>query len=297
MANNRARQGRATTGTDRMDCSCLPMASGEACRGRATTLFLTSVFCLLSSNLFAETRVKTVEYNFGGYYSATNKASGAQTNFPTRTVKLPENGKAIRSAWLEFEGLAVSAANINPLTISFDAGTAAATARFTSGQYTSQTAESIRLFARADVTSVINAELAQLAAGRQFTAAVAITGPTSNMHTMKLYITYEYDDLSPVQVKIINVGAAHEEYCQNLASRLKAENIRLELDLANETVGNKIRKSAGEKIPYTLVIGDKEMASENLMVRIRGEEKLWQTSWNEFTAKIKNLTLNRENLL
>ncbi|MBI4802488.1 MAG: hypothetical protein HY796_08195 [Elusimicrobia bacterium] len=144
-----------------------------------------------------------MEYNFGGYYSDTDKASGAQTDFPTRTVKLPENGKTIRSAWLEFEGLTLSNVDVNPITIYFDAGTAASTARFTSVQYTASTNESISLFARADVTAVVTAELAQLAAGREFTAGVTITGPLSNMHTMKLYITYEYDDLSPVQVKTV----------------------------------------------------------------------------------------------
>lgn len=107
--------------------------------------------------------------------------------------------------------------------------------------------------------------------------------------------------LAPVQVKIINVGAAHEDYCQKLADQLKAENIRVELDLANETVGNKIRKSAREKIPYTLVIGDKEMASassaesnaDKLSIRVRGQENLVELDYQDFVAKIKNSTNNR----
>lgn len=78
-------------------------------------LFLPLAFILYPlSFLSAETRIKTVEYNFGGYYSASDLSSNTQFNFPTRTVKLPENGKTIKSAWLEFEGLAVSAVNINP---------------------------------------------------------------------------------------------------------------------------------------------------------------------------------------
>ncbi|MBI4052275.1 MAG: hypothetical protein HY400_07195, partial [Elusimicrobia bacterium] len=151
----------------------------------------------------AGTRIKTVEYNFGGYYNGTDLASASAFPFPTRTVKLPESGKIIRSAWLEYEGLAVSNNDVNPITIRFDAGTSASTARFTSVQYTDRTGESIRLFVRADVTSVLTAQLANLAAGQTFTAAVIMTGPSSNMHTMKLFITYEYDDTSPVQVKTV----------------------------------------------------------------------------------------------
>lgn len=103
--------------------------------------------------------------------------------------------------------------------------------------------------------------------------------------------------LSPVQVKILNVGAAHLEYCQKLAAQLKAENIRVESDAANETVGNKIRKAAKEKIPYTLVVGDKEIESGQLAVRIRGKEKLWETESNDFIQKLKELINVRSPLL
>ncbi|MDP2586896.1 MAG: threonine--tRNA ligase [Candidatus Komeilibacteria bacterium] len=99
--------------------------------------------------------------------------------------------------------------------------------------------------------------------------------------------------LSPVQVKIINVGEVHEDYCQKLADQLKAENIRVELDLANETVGNKIRKSSREKIPYTLVIGDKEMQADKLAIRVRGQENLAELSYDDFITNIKNSINNR----
>ena len=103
--------------------------------------------------------------------------------------------------------------------------------------------------------------------------------------------------LAPVQVKILNVGQTHGEHCRKLAERFKTENIRVELDLANETVGNKIRKTVVQKIPYMLVIGDKEIASDKLLVRARGEEKLLDIDLNEFIEKIKTLTKSRENLL
>jgi len=102
--------------------------------------FLSLAFILYPlSFLSAETRVKTVEYNFGGYYGA-DRASAAQTDFPTRTVKLPENGKTIKSAWLEFEGL-TAASDTNPIRLYFNAGTAASTIRLQSAQYTDATGE------------------------------------------------------------------------------------------------------------------------------------------------------------
>ncbi|MFA6305033.1 MAG: threonine--tRNA ligase [Patescibacteria group bacterium] len=99
--------------------------------------------------------------------------------------------------------------------------------------------------------------------------------------------------LSPVQIKILNVGEAHEKFCQNLAAQFKAQNIRVELDLTSETVGKKIRKSSAEKIPYTLVIGDKEMNSKNLSVRVRGFEELWEVDSKEFITQIQQLIAKR----
>ena len=165
-------------------------------------LFLFFSFLLSpSSFLHAETRIKTVEYNLGGYYSATNVNSGTKTSFPTRTIRLPESGLTIRSAWLEYEGITTAATNVSPLVLYFNAAATATTARFTSGAYTTQTGESIKLYARADVTAIVAA--GTLATGQIFTGAVTITGPTTNSHNMKLHITYEYDDQSPIQVKTV----------------------------------------------------------------------------------------------
>jgi threonyl-tRNA synthetase len=72
-----------------------------------------------------------------------------------------------------------------------------------------------------------------------------------------------------------------------------AENIRVELDTSDETVGNKIRKSSQEKISYTLVIGDKEMDSKDLAVRVRGKKDLLNIDQEEFITKIKTNIKNR----
>jgi len=96
--------------------------------------------------------------------------------------------------------------------------------------------------------------------------------------------------ISPVQIKIISVGSGHTKYCQDLAEKFKAAKFRVETDLVNETVGNKIRKASQEKVPYILVIGDKELNSDKLMVRVRGQEKLLAITLDEFIARLKKMT-------
>ncbi|OGY42184.1 MAG: threonine--tRNA ligase [Candidatus Buchananbacteria bacterium RBG_13_36_9] len=100
--------------------------------------------------------------------------------------------------------------------------------------------------------------------------------------------------LSPVQVKIINIGAAHEKYCQEVADKLRAEGIRVELDLVNETVGNKIRKGEKDKIPYILVAGDKEIASGQVAVRQRGKGDLGPQDLEKFIQQVKEEILNHK---
>lgn len=93
--------------------------------------------------------------------------------------------------------------------------------------------------------------------------------------------------LSPVQVQIINVNESHAEFCKELAEELKIHGIRVDLNLANETVGNKIRKAEKQKVPYMLVIGDKEIKSKNLHVRIRGEKNVVEMPKKKFVDKIR----------
>jgi threonyl-tRNA synthetase len=92
--------------------------------------------------------------------------------------------------------------------------------------------------------------------------------------------------LSPVQVKIVSVAEAHSPACVRLAAELKAADIRVEVDEANETVGNKIRKAVAEKVPYMLVIGDKEANSPTLAVRDRGAVETREISKDKFIAEV-----------
>lgn len=104
--------------------------------------------------------------------------------------------------------------------------------------------------------------------------------------------------LAPVQLKIISVSESHIEYCQKLSEEFNQTDIRTELDISDETVGNKIRKSSQEKIPYTLVIGDKEINSSNLSVRIRDKKELLEISKEKFITSLKESIAKRHlNLL
>ena len=93
--------------------------------------------------------------------------------------------------------------------------------------------------------------------------------------------------LAPTQVQIIPVGEGHIEFSQKLAAQLTEHNVRTHVDDASETVGNKIRKSTKEKIPYMLVIGDKEMKSPNLHIRRRGSEDLEELPKEDFITQVK----------
>lgn len=99
--------------------------------------------------------------------------------------------------------------------------------------------------------------------------------------------------LSPVQVKLISVGESHREHCQKLAQEFRDQQIRVEVDDSDETVGNKIRKATTEKVPYALVIGDKEVASTNLNVRDRGAKETREISKDDFIKEIKEKMTQR----
>jgi len=92
--------------------------------------------------------------------------------------------------------------------------------------------------------------------------------------------------LSPVQIKIVSVAETHISACQKLAAEFRAAGLRVEIDDANETVGNKIRKAVNEKIPYMLVIGDKEADSPTLAVRDRGAMETRDIAKDDFIAEI-----------
>jgi len=88
--------------------------------------------------------------------------------------------------------------------------------------------------------------------------------------------------MAPVQMKIISVGEKHIDYCNKLKQEFLDLDLRPEIDIDNETVANKIRKAVGEKVPYIIVIGDKEIESSDLSIRKRGEQKIEVINKKEF---------------
>lgn len=75
--------------------------------------------------------------------------------------------------------------------------------------------------------------------------------------------------IAPVQVKVVPVTEKHMNYARSVADALSASNVRVEIEEGNDTLGYKIRKAQMEKVPYTLVVGDKEMNGHTVSVRSR----------------------------
>ncbi len=92
--------------------------------------------------------------------------------------------------------------------------------------------------------------------------------------------------LSPIQAQIIPVGANHKKYAEKIAEELKANNIRAEARLDDETVGKKIREGEVQKIPYLIVVGDKEIKANNIAVRSHNKD-LGVMTLNKFVNKAK----------
>jgi threonyl-tRNA synthetase len=100
--------------------------------------------------------------------------------------------------------------------------------------------------------------------------------------------------LSPVQVKVLPIGEGHLEYAQKVFEKLKAENIRVELDNSNESLGKKIRNSKTEKVPYILVLGDKEVSESKVTLESRDHGNLGQLSVDGLILKFKEEIQNKK---
>ena len=92
--------------------------------------------------------------------------------------------------------------------------------------------------------------------------------------------------LSPVQVLLAPVSEKHVDGAKKLAKELFEVGIRVEIDDANETIGNKVRKAVERKIPYIVVVGDKELGGEDWMIRVRGQKEQVKMSKDEFVKKV-----------
>jgi threonyl-tRNA synthetase len=93
--------------------------------------------------------------------------------------------------------------------------------------------------------------------------------------------------LAPAQVSVLTIAERHGEYATKVSERLKAEGIRTVLNLDNEKIGHKIRGATIRKVPYLVIIGDKEISEGTLSLRRRNGEDLGAVTQENFITMIK----------
>ena len=99
--------------------------------------------------------------------------------------------------------------------------------------------------------------------------------------------------LSPVQAMVIPIADRHNEYANTVLQRLQEAGIRAEIDARGERMNAKIRDAQMQKIPYMLVVGDKEAAAEAAAVRLRTNENLGALPLADFIARVQELSKTR----
>jgi len=94
--------------------------------------------------------------------------------------------------------------------------------------------------------------------------------------------------IAPVQVMVMNISEKQEEYTRRVANILSEENIRTELDLRNETISHKIREATLSKIPYSVIVGEKEKQANKISVRNQAGKNLGQLDIGDFISNLKS---------
>lgn len=102
--------------------------------------------------------------------------------------------------------------------------------------------------------------------------------------------------LAPIQVTIVPISERHNKYGQNVLEQLKASDIRVELDERSETMQSKIRDAQMQKVPYMLVVGDREEKEKTVAVRTRDGKNLGAIKVKDFIDKIRKDIENKVNL-
>jgi threonyl-tRNA synthetase len=95
--------------------------------------------------------------------------------------------------------------------------------------------------------------------------------------------------LAPVQVRVINMNEELVEFSEEIEQKLRDLEVRVDSDYRSESVGKKVRDAEMEKIPYVIVIGDKEKAAGTLAVRARGERPKFGIKFDDFVKDLKKL--------
>jgi len=93
--------------------------------------------------------------------------------------------------------------------------------------------------------------------------------------------------LAPVQVAIIPVADRHLDYAYKLEAELRSEEVRVQVDARSERMNLKIRQAQLDKIPYMLVVGDRELADNTVAIRLRSGEQLPSQSFSNFKKTVR----------
>jgi threonyl-tRNA synthetase len=99
--------------------------------------------------------------------------------------------------------------------------------------------------------------------------------------------------LAPVQVAVMPIADRHMDYANQLADVLRKEGIRVEVDARSERINQKIRQAQMDKIPYMLVVGDKEAAASTVSVRLRSGEQLSDLSFERFVESVRTAVVDK----
>ena len=92
--------------------------------------------------------------------------------------------------------------------------------------------------------------------------------------------------LAPVQASVLNISESSADYAESVAKSLKKQGLRVESDLRNEKITYKIREHSLQKVPFILVVGDKEKANGAVSVRARGNHDLGVMPLSDFASKL-----------
>ena len=93
--------------------------------------------------------------------------------------------------------------------------------------------------------------------------------------------------LAPVQVVVLNIAGRHDEFAQKVGQALKKQGVRVKIDLRNEKIGFKIREHSMQRVPYLLIIGDKELENQQVTVRTQSGEDLGSFTVNDFVDRVQ----------
>ena len=100
--------------------------------------------------------------------------------------------------------------------------------------------------------------------------------------------------MAPEQVRFLPVTDRANEYCEKVAAQLEEQGFRTEVDYRNEKIGRKIRDAQTEKVPYMVIVGDRDMENGTVSPRHRADGDLGAMSVDEFSALLKRIVDNKE---